>query len=131
MSANQPRNVRHQFRCPPELEGGVYANMVGVWHTSHEFTIDFAASMPPQQTKNDAGETVVVVPQKVTARVKVPPTVLFEIVRALNENLTKYEDKFGDVRRPGNANEPLVPPDDWGSGTPGNEPEGDGKQQDD
>lgn len=36
---------------PPELVAGAYANVVGIWHTEHEFTLDLAVMMataPPQ-----------------------------------------------------------------------------------
>lgn len=120
----QPR-VRHQFRCPPELEGGTYANSVAVWHSRHEFTIDFAATLPPQRQTTQHGENVVVVPQRIAARVKIAPTMLFEIVKALNENLTKYEHKYGNVNPPGGDDQPLVPPDDWGPAEPAPDEDGD------
>jgi hypothetical protein len=36
----------------------------------------------------------------VVARVKIPVTVLFDVLRALNENMTRYEQVFGEIRRP-------------------------------
>jgi hypothetical protein len=30
-----------EFAIPWELEGGVYANALAVWHSPHEFTLDF------------------------------------------------------------------------------------------
>lgn len=105
--------VQHRFRCPPELEGGVYANMVGVWHTGHEFTIDFASSLPAKKGTDEGGNPVVVVGQKINARVKIAPTMLFEIIRALDHNLQKYEAQYGPVARPGQDEQLLVPPDDW------------------
>jgi hypothetical protein len=112
------------------LEGGTYANSVAVWHSRHEFTIDFAATLPPQRQTTQQGEHVVVVPQRITARVKVAPTMLFEIVRALNENLTRYEGKYGNVNPPGDDDQPLVPPDDWGPAEPLRDDEGDADDQD-
>lgn len=87
------------------MEGGTYANLVGVWHTPYDFTLDFAATMQPEQV-GDA----VVVPARVTSRVKVPVTVIFDLIRALNENMTKYEQQYGAIVRPGQP--PLIPPDD-------------------
>ena len=106
-------NIQHRFRCPPELEGGVYANMVGVWHTGHEFTIDFASSLPAKRGTDEQGNDVVVVGQKINARVKIAPTMMFEIIRALDHNLQKYEAQFGPVARPGQDDQLLVPPDEW------------------
>jgi hypothetical protein len=41
------------------------------------------------------------VPCRVVARVKIPVTVLFDVLRALNENMTRYESVFGEIKRPG------------------------------
>ncbi len=83
---------------PPELEGGVYANFLGVWHSPYEFTLDFCATQPPQQTNEDSP---VVVPCRVVSRVKIPVTLIFDVLRALNENMTRYEQTFGEIQRPG------------------------------
>jgi hypothetical protein len=37
----------------------------------------------------------------VVSRVKVAPTMVGKIIRALNTNMTAYEDKFGMVREVG------------------------------
>jgi hypothetical protein len=41
------------------------------------------------------------VPCRVVARVKIPPTVVFSLIRAINENMTRYEQAFGEIQRPG------------------------------
>lgn len=102
----QRQDGGYQWRVPAELEGGVYANLVGVWHTPYEFTLDFAAALQAEQV----GESVVV-PARVTSRVKLPVTVIFDLIRALNENMTKYEAQHGAIVRPGEP-QPLPPPDD-------------------
>jgi len=108
---DQNQNVHFDLRVPPDLEGGVYANFLGVWHTAHEFTLDFSATLPAEPTQMTEMGAVMHVPCRVTARVKVPPTLVFDIIRALNENLTGYEEKFGAIRRPG-GEEPLFIPDE-------------------
>ena len=79
---------------PDALSGGVYANFLGVWHTAHEFTLDFAVTQPAGLAQNPDGATVTRVPCQVVSRVKVPPTVLFDFLRTLNENLTAWEQNF-------------------------------------
>ena len=86
-----------------DLRGGVYANVLMVWHTAHEFTLDFVATEPGREGRDPQGEAVAKIPARVTARVKVPPGVLFDIMRALNTNMTLYEQQFGAIRRPGEA----------------------------
>ncbi len=93
---------------PTEVEGGVYANFVGVWHTQHEFTLDFAVM---GMTGNDAETGAPQVPVRVVSRVKVPPSVVFEIARAIAENVDGFEKQFGSISRPGNS-APLFPPTD-------------------
>ena len=98
MSEEQPRI---QIQVPEALQAGAYANGAMVRHTPYEFTIDFFATQPPTPEAN-------VVQCLVTARVKIPPTVLFDLLRALNENMTKYEAQFGEIKRV----EQVTPPPD-------------------
>lgn len=78
-----------------DLNAGVYANFLGVWHTAHEFTLDFAVTQPASLAQTPDGQTVTRVPCQVVTRVKVPPTVLFDFLRTLNENLSSWERNFG------------------------------------
>ena len=84
---------------PPDLEAGVYANFLGVWHSAYEFTLDFATTQPARPAEDDPERTVM--PVLVSSRVKIPVTLIFDVVRALNENMTRYEDTFGEINRPG------------------------------
>jgi hypothetical protein len=89
--------VRIELRVSDGDETGVYANLLSVWHSQHEFTLDFAATMPAEPR----GDGDIVQPARVVARVKLPPTVVFSVLRALNENLTAYEAAYGPVKEPG------------------------------
>lgn len=101
-----------QLKMPDDTEAGAYANVLGVWHTAHEFTLDFSATQPAEQGQLPDGSVVMVVPARVTARVKIPPTLVFQVLRAISESMTKYEQTFGPIRRPG-PDEPLFPPDTY------------------
>jgi hypothetical protein len=75
------------------LKLGVYANFLVVGHSAHEFTLDFCQLLPsgnPNQVKAE-----------VVSRVKIAPTMVGKIIRALNTNMTNYEDSFGMVREVG------------------------------
>jgi hypothetical protein len=100
-AGQRPTNFNVQI--PPELEGGTYANFLGAWHTGHEFTLDFAVTQPPVVPENPTEPTTV--PCRVVTRVKIPPTLIFDILRALNENMTTYENTFGEIQRPETAQE--------------------------
>jgi hypothetical protein len=92
------RATNFNFQIPPDLEGGVYANVLGVWHTGHEFTLDFAVTQPPIVPENPVEP--VAVPCRVVTRVKIPPSVIFDVLRALNQNMTIYENTFGEIQQP-------------------------------
>jgi hypothetical protein len=95
-AGRRPTNLN--FQVPPDLEGGVYANILGVWHTGHEFTLDFAVTQPTL-VPTDPSEPATV-PCRVVTRVKIPPSLIFDIMRALNENMDRYEAIFGMIQRP-------------------------------
>ena len=100
-----------ETHADPALEAGSYANALAIWHTAHEFTFDFlVSSAPPQPARGAQGE-VIRAPHRLVARVRVPPTAVFDIIRTINENLTMYEQRFGQIRRPG-SDPPLYPPGD-------------------
>jgi hypothetical protein len=86
----KPPEQELQINVPDEVASGVYSNLVLVWHTPYEFTLDFAAIEPGEGNR---------VPCRVVSRVRIPPTVIFDLMRALNENMSIYESKFGEIRR--------------------------------
>ena len=99
-----PANPRIEIEShsDPAQEAGSYANGLAIWHTPHEFTFDFlVSSQPPQQVQTTEGETVIRAPHRLVARIRIPPTAVFDIIRTINENLTMYEQKFGQIRQPG------------------------------
>jgi hypothetical protein len=113
--------VHRQLQFDPALIGGVYANLLAIWHTGDEFTLDFAVNAAPaSRDRMPDGREVIAVNHKVVARVRIPPGAAFEFIRLLNENMTLYEQQFGPIKRPGQDQEsPLYPPPDLGA--PGGE----------
>ncbi len=93
------------FQVPDDLTGGVYSNVVAVWHTPYEFTLDFAVMLPAQQVPGSDGNSQVT-PCRVVTRVKIPPAVVFELMRALSVNENLYEERIGPIPRPGRAQGP-------------------------
>jgi len=79
---------------PPELEAGVYANLLQASYSTHEFTLDFCVSVPAEEIDEEARFRVV-------SRIKVPVTIMLETIRRVNEVMTHYEDKFGEIGKPG------------------------------
>lgn len=101
------------LQVPDELTAGVYSNIVGVWHTPYEFTLDFAVMLPTQMAADSDGNEVPVVPARVVSRVKIPPAAVFELMQALSLNERTYEQNIGPIWRPGRPDQepPLYPPD--------------------
>ena len=87
--ANDKQEIKVNF--PEKLQGGVYSNNMIVTHTREEFVMDYLMVVPP------AGA--------VTARIIVSPGHMKRIVAALNDNIQKYEQKFGQIVA---AEEPRV-----------------------
>jgi Protein of unknown function (DUF3467) len=113
-----PTSPRMSFEthADPDLQAGSYANALAIWHTAHEFTFDFlVSSEPPQPARTEAGEDVIRAPHRLVARIRIPPTAVFDIIRTVNQNLTLYEQRFGQIRPPG-AQAPLYPPDEPADG---------------
>jgi hypothetical protein len=101
------------LQVPDDLAAGAYSNIVAVWHTPYEFTLDFAVSQPTQMVTDASGQTVLVVPARVVSRVKIPTATVFALMQALSTNEHEYEQEFGRIARPGQpgTDDPLYPPE--------------------
>ncbi len=98
----EPR-VNFQIEVPDQLPN-IYANFLAVWHSQHEFTLDFMVTGMPVPGGDAGPGGTVNVPAKVVARIKIPPTVVDDILRALATNVSIREDAMkalGNQDRPG------------------------------
>lgn len=73
-----------KIHFPQDLHGGVYANNMFVAHTREEFIMDFILAIPPTGS--------------VTARVITSPGHMKRIIAALQDNMQKYEQAFGEQK---------------------------------
>ncbi len=78
----KPNEIRVEF--PKELIGGAYSNNMAVSHTREEFIMDFLMLAPPSGA--------------VTGRIIVSPGHIKRIVKALSDNISLYEEKFGVIQ---------------------------------
>lgn len=70
-----------------EIAEGVYANLAMIAHSNSEFVIDFIRLMPG-------------VPKaKVKSRIVVTPEHAKRLLYALKDNIEKYEDAFGAIKK--------------------------------
>jgi len=85
-----PQNPQNPSKPPvpikvrEEVAGGVYSNNMVVAHTREEFVMDFIYLFPQQGIVN--------------ARVITSPGHMKRVVRALSENLRKYEAQYGEIK---------------------------------
>lgn len=92
MSEKKPKSLN--IEIPRNLEP-IYANFALISHTASEVIIDLAQVLPNQ-------------PQaQVKSRVVMTPLNARLLLRALQDNLTKYESAFGKIQVPG-ENEGLA-----------------------
>jgi hypothetical protein len=80
---NGKKEIKVNF--PEKLQAGVYANNMIISHTREEFIMDFLMVAP------SAG--------CVTSRVVVSPGHVKRILAALEENIKRYESKYGKIQR--------------------------------
>jgi hypothetical protein len=55
------------FYLPAEQEAGTYAHAVAIWHTAHDFTLDFAATQQAEPADRGDPEGPLIVPACVVA----------------------------------------------------------------
>jgi hypothetical protein len=97
---SEPLPVHSRIDLPPEMEVGVHADFVSVWHTPESFVLDFLALKGPAATAQDEdGRPVQLRDARVAARVRLAPTHVFDLMRALEIQLTAWEQETG--QRPG------------------------------
>ena len=84
---NQPQQINLELG-EKEAEG-IYSNFVLISHSPAEFVLDFTRMLPG-------------VPKaRVFARIIMTPQHAKSLSHALNENIKKYEEQFGDIKSAG------------------------------
>ncbi len=86
--ANEQKNQQLQIELKPEMAQGVYSNLAILTHSSSEFILDFVGMMPGMQKA------------EVRSRVIMAPEHAKRLLLALQDNVRKYEQQFGEIRMP-------------------------------
>ncbi len=89
MAEEDKKQVPNQINIElsEEIAEGVYANLAMIAHSNSEFVIDFIRLMPG-------------VPKaKVKSRIVVTPEHAKRLLYALKDNIQKYEETFGPIKR--------------------------------
>ena len=92
---NQEMNNQLQIELKEDIAQGTYANLAVITHSSSEFIVDFVRVMPGMPK---AG---------VKSRIVLAPEHAKRLLRALEENIGKYERTFGAIRL---LDEQSIPP---------------------
>jgi hypothetical protein len=79
--SNKPNEIK--LNLPANLQAGVYANNMMIAHTREEFVMDFSFVTPPVGT--------------VVSRITTNPGHVKRIIKALQDNVKKYEARFGPI----------------------------------
>mgnify|MGYP006293216167 CR=1 FL=1 len=72
-----------------EVGQGVYANLAVITHSTSEFVLDFIRLMPN------------VPKSKVKSRIIITPEHAKRLMKALEENIEKYENRHGEIKNLG------------------------------
>lgn len=84
----EQKDKKINIELSDEIAGGDYVNLSVITHSQSEFVLDFVNMMPGRQKA------------KVTNRVIMVPQNAKRLLRALMDNITKYEQKHGTIKEP-------------------------------
>jgi len=91
MSEQKPPNPQQQRKVQVEYPAnidGTYANMALITHSPSEIVVDFARTLPNTPKS------------RVQARIIMTPINAKLFYRALGDNLSKFEDQYGEIKLP-------------------------------
>jgi hypothetical protein len=81
----KPAEMQLQIQLDDDVANGRYVNMALVNHSETEFTLDFIYVQPQQPRA------------KVLSRIITNPKHMKRLLAAMQDNVTKYEAKFGPI----------------------------------
>ncbi|AEI64437.1 DUF3467 domain-containing protein [Corallococcus macrosporus] len=85
---SKPPDMQLQIQMDDDVANGQYVNMALVNHSDTEFTLDFIY-VQPQQPK-----------ARVRSRIITNPKHMKRLVAAMQDNIQRYEAKFGPIAIP-------------------------------
>jgi hypothetical protein len=94
------REINVDLDIPPEVRRGVYANSFNIWFSPYEFAFDWAVADEVKAEDPDDPTSPLRLPVIGVARVRLPTSLVFDVLRGLNQAMTRYESIFGEIRRP-------------------------------
>lgn len=92
----QKKGPKIQLQLDEDTAQGHYSNLVLINHTENEFLLDFAFLQPANARA------------KVRARIISSPKHTKRLLRALQKNVERYEERFGAIDIADTEDEPIV-----------------------
>lgn len=87
MAEEMQKQNQIDIELTEEIAEGQYANLAMIAHSSSEFVIDFIRLMPGLPKA------------KVKSRVVITPEHAKRLLAALADNITKFEESFGEIKQ--------------------------------
>jgi len=88
MNTKQSGAQQIQIHVNEKVADGEYANLAIITHSAAEFVIDFVRVMPGSPKAN------------VQSRIIMTPSHTKALLRALEQNISKYETEHGEIKMP-------------------------------
>lgn len=99
MEENKQDPNRLNIELTEEIAEGIYSNLAIINHSNSEFVIDFIKVMPGLPKA------------KVKSRILLTPQHAKRLLKAMKDNITKYESNFGQIKE---GEEPNMIPLNFG-----------------
>lgn len=94
-NTNNPKGNELQIELTEEIAEGIYSNLAIINHSNTEFVVDFVRIMPG-------------VPKaRVQSRIILTPHHAKRLLLALGENISRYEEAFGEIEVQDNQIPPI------------------------
>ena len=92
---NKDNQKKLNIQVDEDMADGIYSNLAVINHSPTEFIVDFVSVMPGMDKS------------KVKSRIVLSPHHAKRLLKALNENIQRYEKSHGDIQEPEKPNVPL------------------------
>lgn len=95
--SDQNKGKKLNIELSNEIAEGIYSNLAMITHSNAEFIIDFIKMMPGIQKAN------------VKSRIILTPQHAKRLLRALQDNINKYESLHGKIDEPKGGSDGMPP----------------------
>ena len=92
---SKDKQKKLNIQVDEDVASGIYSNLAVINHSPTEFIVDFVSVMPGMDKS------------KVRSRVILSPHHAKRLLKALNDNIQRYEKSHGSIEEPEKTNVPL------------------------